>query len=58
LDDIFYLNNEIIKKEKELTAIKERQFKLFKKQTIISKNKNNDGLIFAALFGNGNFLVK
>ena len=58
LDDIFYLNNEIIKKEKELTAIKERQFKLFKKQTKSSKNKNNDKLIFAALFGNGNFSVK
>lgn len=57
-DDIFYLNNEIIKKEKELIAIKEWQLKLFKKQTKTSKNKNHDDLIFAALFGNGNVFVK
>lgn len=52
-DDIIYLNNEITKREKELSNIKEQQLKLFRKQTKHSKNTVQNEMIFAALFGNG-----
>ena len=50
---IIYLNNEITKREKELSNIKEHQLKLFRKQTKHSKNTVQNEMIFAALFGNG-----
>ena len=52
-DDIVYLNNEITKREKDISTIKEQQLKLFRKQNKNVKNVIQNELIFAALFGNG-----
>ena len=63
-DDIVYLNDEIIKRRKELKEMKERELQFFNTENKIKiqKYKNNidfsnesdkNDLVFSALFGNG-----
>ena len=55
-DDIVYLNNENIKREKELKELRENQIKNFKANLREEKSKKEsmeNQLIFSALFGNG-----
>ena len=55
-DDIYYLNAEIIKREKEISKMKKDALEKFKESNkIINKGKNTieTEMAFAALFGNG-----
>lgn len=55
-DDILYLNNEIIKREKEINRMKKEEMENFKRNNELHNKSNNtveNEMIFAALFGNG-----
>ena len=55
-DDIYYLNAEIIKREKEISKMKKDALENFKESNkIVNKGKNSieTEMAFAALFGNG-----
>ena len=55
-DDILYLNNEILKREKEINRMKKEEMENFKRNNELHNKSNNtveNEMIFAALFGNG-----
>ena len=55
-DDIFYLNSEIIRREKEITKLKKEQIAEFKKMNETHNKLSNtveNEMTYAALFGNG-----
>ena len=51
-NDILYLKDEILKKEKNLSSIKNRELQKFREENKNKKTVQTE-MIYAALFGNG-----